>query len=63
MPNFNLLLTVTSGINGFLIPVFVAYIRFITVNKPRNLYFSVQIANTSGFRAKQNCESGSKPTT
>jgi hypothetical protein len=46
MINFNLLLTLTSDINGVLFaifsPVFFPYIRFIT------------FANTSGFRAKQN---------
>jgi hypothetical protein len=53
MPNLNLLLTVASDINSVLFalfnPVFVPYIRCIN----RNLYFSIQIANTSGFRAKQ----------
>jgi hypothetical protein len=45
MPNFNLLLTVTSDINGVLFPlfnpVFVPYIRFITVNKhQKSVFFS-----------------------
>jgi hypothetical protein len=50
MPNFNLLLTVISDINGVLFalfnPVFVPYIRFITVNIGRyirNLYFSIRL--------------------
>jgi hypothetical protein len=57
MPNFNLLLTVTSDIIGVLFalfnPVFVPYIHFITINNTKNLYFLIQIANTSDFRAKQ----------
>jgi hypothetical protein len=45
MPNFNLLLTVTSDINDVLFALFnsffVAYIRFITVNKhPKSVFFN-----------------------
>jgi hypothetical protein len=65
---FNLLLTVTSDINDVLFtlfnPFFVPY--FITINKHQNLYYSIQIANTtSGFRAKQTgyiCEGRIYPT-
>jgi hypothetical protein len=43
MPNFNLLLTVTSDINGVLFSlfntVFVPYIRFITVNNHQKSAF------------------------
>jgi hypothetical protein len=43
MPNINLLLIVTSDINGVLLalfnPVFVPYSRFITVNKHQKSVF------------------------
>jgi hypothetical protein len=47
MPNFNLLLTVTSNINGILFalfnPVFVPDIRFITVNKyQKSVFFNTK---------------------
>jgi hypothetical protein len=46
--NFNLLLTVTSGVNGVLLalfnPVFVPYIRFIRLNKyQKNFIFQYKL--------------------
>jgi hypothetical protein len=49
MPNFDSLLTVIFVLFALFTPVFVPYIRFITANNTKNLYFSI---NTSGFRAK-----------
>jgi hypothetical protein len=46
------LLTVIFVLFALFTAVFVPYIRFITANNTKNLYFSIQIANTSGFRAK-----------
>jgi hypothetical protein len=57
MPNFNLLLTLTSDINGvlFAFSIQFSFLIFVLLQliNTKNLYFSIQIANTSGFRAKQ----------